>query len=63
MQAGQELEIPLTALGRLTTPEQFGNVVVKTVAGSGNGSYAAMVRLRDVARVELGAQSYDQRCG
>ncbi len=38
--------------GRLTTPEQFGQIIVKRQA---NG---ALTRLRDVARVELGAQDY-----
>jgi multidrug efflux pump len=43
----------VTAQGRLATPEEFGAIVVRM---SDNG---AIVRLRDVARVELGAQSYD----
>jgi len=49
---GQELDATVTAQSRLTTPEQFRNIVLKA---SQNG---ALVRLRDVARVELGAQSY-----
>ena len=46
-------QIPVTTLGRLTTAEQFGGVVVR--GGEGN----RLVRVRDVARVELGAQTYD----
>jgi hydrophobe/amphiphile efflux-1 (HAE1) family protein len=43
----------VTAQGRMSTPEEFGAIVVRmTEAG-------AIVRLRDVARIELGAQSYD----
>jgi len=56
---GQQRQMSLSALGRLTTPEQFGNIIVK--AGSGTKAPdSAIVRLRDVARLELGAQSYDQ---
>ena len=46
-------QIPVTTLGRLTTAEEFGAVVVR--GGAGN----RLVRVRDVARVELGAQTYD----
>jgi multidrug efflux pump len=49
---GQELDATVTAQSRLTTPEQFRNIVLKA---NQNG---AVVRLRDVARVELGAQNY-----
>jgi multidrug efflux pump len=48
----QQLDLTIVAHGRLETPEQFGNIVLRTNA---NG---AVVRIRDVARVELGAQSY-----
>jgi hydrophobe/amphiphile efflux-1 (HAE1) family protein len=40
--------------GRLTTPEAFGNIIVKS---EGDGR---VVRVRDVARVELGAADYDR---
>src|SRR5262249_31511460 len=56
----QEFQYTLTALGRLTTPAEFGDVIVKTGAGSRRGPDTPVVRLRDVARLELGAQSYDQ---
>ncbi|CAH2604943.1 Efflux pump membrane transporter BepE [Rhodovastum atsumiense] len=45
-------EVNVQALGRLTTPEQFEDVVVAT------GATGAPVRLRDVAKVELGSQDY-----
>ncbi len=43
----------VTTQGRLETPEQFGDIVVST---SGTGG---IVRLADVARVELGSREYD----
>lgn len=49
---GTNFEYTLTTLGRLTAEEQFSNIIVKT------GSDGELVRVRDVARVELGAQSY-----
>jgi HAE1 family hydrophobic/amphiphilic exporter-1 len=45
-------ELNVQALGRLVTPEQFGEVVVATGAGG------APLRLRDLARIELGSQDY-----
>lgn len=50
---GQQLQMTVMARGRLTNTEEFGNIVVRTNADG------AIVRLRDVARIELGAQSYD----
>ena len=49
---GEAFQINVQALGRLTTPEQFGEIVVATGAGG------APVRVRDLARVELGSQDY-----
>jgi multidrug efflux pump len=51
--ANQDLNATVTARGRLQTPEQFGNIIVR---GSPTG---AVLHLRDVARVELGAATYD----
>ncbi|MGZ8202540.1 MAG: efflux RND transporter permease subunit [Burkholderiales bacterium] len=51
--AGQALSYTVTARGRLVSPEEFGNVVVRAGGPSG------VLRIKDVARVELGAQSYD----
>jgi len=53
---GQDYQLVLNTLGRLTTREQFGDIIVKV--GSG-GRY---VRLKDVARLELGAQNSDLIC-
>ncbi|HWS25907.1 MAG TPA: multidrug efflux RND transporter permease subunit [Xanthomonadales bacterium] len=46
------LQYSINAQGRLTTPEEFGDIVLKT------GSDGQLTRLQDVARVELGASSY-----
>ncbi|MEM9659638.1 MAG: efflux RND transporter permease subunit, partial [Planctomycetota bacterium] len=94
---GQQLQLAITALGRLTTTRQFEQIVVKSnasgsgadtggrrnsAAGASEGSIpaananarirqnvaadadpaATIVRLADVARVELGAQQYNQTC-
>ena len=50
---GQLFQVPLTTLGRLKTVEQFGDVIVKI------GRDRNFTRLRDVARVELGAKNQD----
>ncbi len=48
----QMLNATVSVQSRLQTPEQFGNIRLKSSAGG------AIVRLRDVARVELGAENY-----
>ena len=48
----QELNATVSVQSRLQTPEQFGNIRLKTALSG------AIVRLRDVARVELGAENY-----
>jgi hydrophobe/amphiphile efflux-1 (HAE1) family protein len=58
---GQQFQLPLDNLGRLTKPEQFGDVIIK-VGNTQDVQVPQIVRLRDVARVELGAQQYDQSC-
>jgi multidrug efflux pump len=50
----QDFQYTLTTLGRLTDPQQFGQVVIKS------GTQGQVVRLQDVARIELGAKSEDQ---
>jgi HAE1 family hydrophobic/amphiphilic exporter-1 len=50
---GQEFTYTVRAQGRLETEEEFGNIVVRA---NPDGS---MVRLKDVARAELGAQMYN----
>jgi multidrug efflux pump len=84
---GQPFQLSMTALGRLDTEKEFGNIILKTgysasstsgpsiprpdrnnsaniyvgdSAGATSGSSSPVVYVRDVARVELGAQSYDQ---
>ena len=95
---GQQFQLTINTLGRLTDPEQFGDIIVKAGAGSqvsGSGGHGqgsgvgtstgstgtsagsagsattdvqapppatAIVRLRDVARVVLDSQQYDQSC-
>jgi HAE1 family hydrophobic/amphiphilic exporter-1 len=49
---GQEFTHTVLAQGRLVSPEEFGQIVVRETPDGG------MVRVRDVARIELGAQDY-----
>jgi len=49
---GQEFTYTVLAQGRLTSPEQFGQIVLRETPDGG------IVRLRDVARIELGSQDY-----
>src|SRR5262249_51995297 len=49
---GQEYTYSVRAQGRLTSPEEFGDIVIRESANGG------IVRLRDIARMELGAQDY-----
>ncbi len=51
---GQELVYTVTAQGRMADPQEFGEIILRS---SGPGG---VLRLKDVARMELGAQSYDQ---
>lgn len=55
----QMLVYTVTAKGRLLTPEEFGNIIVRS--STETGKYGGVLRLKDVARIELGAYSYDQR--
>lgn len=48
-----DFQFTLTARGLLTTAEDFGNLVVKVLPG---GNY---LRLRDIARIDLGSQTYN----
>ncbi|WP_425087355.1 efflux RND transporter permease subunit [Stappia sp.] len=49
---GQQFQYTVTAQGRLSSAEEFGNIILRT------GADGAVVRIRDVARVELGSQFY-----
>src|SRR5246500_1880607 len=50
--ANQQFTYSVLAQGRLTTPQEFGNIILREEPNGGN------VRVRDVARVELGTQDY-----
>ena len=50
---GQEFEYTVLTQGRLTTAEEFGEIILRA---NQDGS---IVRLKDVARIELGAQTYN----
>jgi multidrug efflux pump len=53
--SGQEFAATVITQGRLSTPEEFGDILLRTA------STGAAVRLKDVARIELGAQDYSVR--
>ena len=53
--ASAALQVTVNTLGRLSNEEQFGDIVVKT------GADGQVTRLRDIARIELGADSYALR--
>src|SRR6185437_13352854 len=50
---GQTFTYTVRAQGRLQTPEQFGDIVVRA---NSDGSF---VRVKDIARIDLGAQTYN----
>jgi HAE1 family hydrophobic/amphiphilic exporter-1 len=53
--SGQKFTYAVRAQGRLQTPEEFGEIVVRA---NPDGSF---VRVRDIARIDLGAQTYNLR--
>ncbi|BBK33095.1 multidrug efflux pump [Stella humosa] len=53
--AGLDVQLSINAQGRLRSPEEFGEIVVKT------GTDGQIVRLRDIARIDLGAADYALR--
>src|SRR6202047_3209514 len=50
---GQQFTYSVQAQRRMTSPEEFGEIIIRESTGG------AVVRVKDVARVELGAQSYN----
>src|SRR5579883_2175608 len=54
--SGQVFQLTMSTMGRLIDAEQFADMILKT------DDYGRLVRLRDVANIELGAQAYDQTC-
>ena len=66
---GQKFQLTINTLGRLIDPEQFARHHRQGGRPGHGGSAkrtpdasASIVRLRDVARIELGSQQYDQSC-
>ncbi|CAN7238368.1 efflux RND transporter permease subunit [Rhizobium sp. LjRoot30] len=53
--SGVDMQLNVNAQGRLQTPEEFGDIIVKS------GADGAITRLKDVARIELGAADYTLR--
>jgi HAE1 family hydrophobic/amphiphilic exporter-1 len=62
--ADQAFQLTVSTLGRLVDVAQFEDIVIKAQGASADSSTAAarLTRVKDVARVELGAQVYDQWC-
>jgi HAE1 family hydrophobic/amphiphilic exporter-1 len=64
----QGFQYNVTTLGRLSTPEEFEEIIIKSDdRGLLNnderaGGTARLTRLKDVARIELGSQAYEQWC-
>lgn len=52
-QANNPYQYTLTVKGRLATPEEFGNIIIRTEQGG------KILRLKDIARTELGSSSYN----
>src|SRR5262249_12233453 len=53
---GQSFQYTITTMGRLADPDEFAEMILKS------DSAGRLVRVRDVARIELGALGYDQTC-
>ena len=51
--SAQEIVYSVTAQGRLSTPEEFANIIIRANPDGSN------LRLKDIARVELGSKDYD----
>lgn len=61
----QSFQLTVNVPGQLLSPEEFGNIIVKTVATDPNqqanaSTTAKIVRIKDVGRVELGSANYNQ---
>ena len=54
--SNQYVNYKLNVQGRLTTPEEFGNIILR------HDKDGSVVRLKDVARVEVGASTYSGEC-
>jgi multidrug efflux pump len=60
--AGQQFQYTMSTLGRLAEENQFADIIIKTGLSTADQARTSsqVVRVRDVARVEMGAQQYDQ---
>ncbi|MCC6609208.1 MAG: multidrug efflux RND transporter permease subunit [Burkholderiales bacterium] len=59
---GQSFVYTVTATGRLVEPEEFGDIVVRATgptSGAATATPMGLLRLKDIARIELGALNYD----
>src|SRR5690242_9445934 len=54
--SGQVFQYTMSTMGRLMNPDQFADIIVR------NDGQGRLVRLKDVADIELGALGYDQTC-
>jgi multidrug efflux pump len=57
---GQMFQLTMSTQGRLDNIEQFKDIIIKGDVSDTSSGSTPVVRIRDVARVELGAQQYDQ---
>jgi len=62
--AGQQFQLTMSTLGRLLDEDEFKKIIVKTSQGDAEQGRPSsqVVRIDDIARVELGSQQYDQIC-
>jgi multidrug efflux pump len=60
--SGQQFQLTMSTLGRLENTDQFGDIILKTTQSTDESGKTStqVVRVRDVGRIELGAQQYDQ---
>ncbi len=54
----QDFQMAVRVVGRLSSPKEFENIILKNQAGAANGVGAGLVLLKDVGRAELGAENY-----
>jgi hydrophobe/amphiphile efflux-1 (HAE1) family protein len=59
---GQSFQFTITTKGRLIDKTEFEDIILKIGHPDGDPQATSVLRLRDVGRVELGAQQYDQKC-
>ena len=54
----QTYQMAVRVVGRLSSPKEFENIILKVQAGASSGNGAGLVLLKDVGRAEVGAESY-----